>query len=146
MIDIKKLREEFDATAAALARRGVEKAVLEKARDLDAKRRELIAETETLKAKRNAASKDIGRIAKEGGDIAAAKEEMRKVGDRIAEIDRELSAVESGLKETLLMVPNIPAPRLPCQYQSVKPEREKASSSSCSSAVVGVRFSSSRVE
>ena len=29
MIDIKKLREEFDATAAALARRGVEKAVLE---------------------------------------------------------------------------------------------------------------------
>ena len=118
MIDIKKLREEFDATAAALARRGVEKAVLEKARDLDAKRRELISETETLKAKRNAASKDIGRIAKEGGDIAAAKEEMRKVGDRIAEIDRELSTVESELKETLLMVPNIPAAEIPTGMDS----------------------------
>ena len=113
MIDIKKLREEFDDVAAALARRGVEKKVLEKARDLDANRRELIAETETLKAKRNAASKDIGRIAKEGGDIAAAKEEMRKVGDRIAEIDRELSAVEKDLRETLLMVPNIPAAEIP---------------------------------
>ena len=118
MIDIKKLREEFDATAAALARRGVEKAVLEKARDLDAKRRELISETETLKAKRNAASKDIGRIAKEGGDIAAAKEEMRKVGDRIAEIDRELSVVEKDLRETLLMVPNIPAAEIPTGMDS----------------------------
>ena len=118
MIDIKKLRDEFDATAAALARRGVEKERLEKARGLDAKRRELVAETETLKAKRNAASKDIGRIAKEGGDIAAAKEEMRKVGDRIAEIDKELASVETELRDTLLMIPNIPAPEIPTGMDS----------------------------
>jgi len=118
MIDIKKLRDEFDATAAALARRGVEVATLEKARDLDAKRRALVGETETLKAKRNAASKEIGKIAKEGGDIAAAKEEMRKVGDRIAEIDRELATVEHDLRETLLMIPNIPAPEIPTGMDS----------------------------
>ena len=118
MIDIKKLREEFDATAAALARRGVEKERLEKARDLDAKRRALVGETETLKAKRNAASKEIGKIAKEGGDIAAAKEEMRKVGDRIAEIDRELATVETDLRETLLMIPNVPAPEIPTGMDS----------------------------
>ncbi len=118
MIDIKKLRDEFDATAAALARRGVEKSVLEKARDLDAKRRALVGETETLKARRNAASKEIGKIAKEGGDIAAAKEEMRKVGDRIAEIDRELATVEHDLRETLLMIPNIPAPEIPTGMDS----------------------------
>lgn len=118
MIDIKKLREDFDATAAALARRGVEKEVLEKARDLDAKRRALVGETETLKAKRNAASKEIGKIAKEGGDIAAAKEEMRKVGDRISEIDRELADVERDLRETLLMIPNIPAPEIPTGMDS----------------------------
>ena len=118
MIDIKKLRDEFDETAAALARRGVEKATLEKARDLDAKRRALVGETETLKAKRNAASKEIGKIAKEGGDIAAAKEEMRKVGDRIAEIDRELATVEHDLRETLLMIPNIPAPEIPTGMDS----------------------------
>ena len=88
MIDIKKLRDEFDKTAAELARRGVEKETLAKARDLDAKRRALVGETETLKAKRNAASKEIGILAKNGGDIAAAKDEMRKVGDRIAMIDK----------------------------------------------------------
>jgi len=118
MIDVRKLKDEFEETAAALARRGVERATLEKARDLDAKRRALLAETETLKAKRNAASKDIGRIAKEGGDIAAAKEEMRKVGDRIAEIDRELAVVGTDLRETLLMIPNIPAPEIPTGMDS----------------------------
>ena len=118
MIAIKKLREDFDKTAAELARRGVEKERLEKARDLDAKRRALLGETETLKAKRNAASKEIGKIAKEGGDIAAAKEEMRKVGDRIAEIDKDLAQVEVDLRETLLMIPNIPAPEIPTGMDS----------------------------
>lgn len=118
MIDIKKLRDDFDKTAAELARRGVEKERLEKARDLDSKRRALVGETETLKAKRNAASKEIGAIAKQGGDIAAAKEEMRKVGDRIAEIDKELAQVEVDLRETLLMIPNIPAPEIPTGMDS----------------------------
>ena len=118
MIDIKKLRDDFDKTAAELARRGVEKERLEKARDLDSKRRALVGETETLKAKRNAASKEIGAIAKAGGDIAAAKEEMRKVGDRIAEIDKELAQVEIDLRETLLMIPNIPAPEIPTGMDS----------------------------
>ena len=118
MIDIKKIRDDFEATAAALARRGVEKERVEKARTLDEKRRALVGETETLKAKRNAASKEIGRIAKEGGDIAAAKEEMRKVGDRIAEIDAELAVVERDLRETLLMIPNLPAPEIPTGMDS----------------------------
>ncbi len=118
MIDIKKLRDDFDKTAQELARRGVEKERLEKARDLDSKRRQLVGETETLKAKRNSASKEIGKIAKEGGDIAAAKEEMRKVGDRIAEIDKELAEVDKSLRETLLMIPNIPAPEIPTGMDS----------------------------
>ncbi len=118
MIDIKKLREDFDATAAALARRGVEVEKLTNAKTLDEQRRALVAETESLKAKRNAASKEIGKIAKEGGDIAAAKEEMRKVGDRIAEIDRELAQVEKDLREALLMIPNIPAAEIPTGMDS----------------------------
>ena len=118
MIDIKKIREEFDATVEQLARRGVEKANVQKAKDLDEKRRSLISETETLKAKRNSASKEIGMIAKQGGDIAAAKEEMRKIGDRIAEIDRELAVVETDLRDTLLSIPNLPAPEIPTGMDS----------------------------
>lgn len=113
MIDIKKVREDFEATAAQLARRGVEREKVEKARGLDAKRRALIAETESLKAERNATSKKIGEIAKNGGDIAAAKDATRKIGDRITEIDRELSAVEKELRDTLLSIPNLPAPEIP---------------------------------
>ena len=84
MIDIKKIRDEFDATAEQLARRGVGKETVQKAKDLDAKRRALIAETETLKSKRNAASKEIGAKAKAGEDVTAAKAEVRAIGDRIA--------------------------------------------------------------
>ena len=113
MIDIKKIREEFDAVVAAEARRGVDRAKIENARDLDTKRRALVGETESLKAKRNAASKEIGKIAASGGDIAAAKDEMRKVGDRIAEIDRELAQVDRDLREALLMIPNLPAEEIP---------------------------------
>ena len=118
MIDIKKLRDDFESTAAQLARRGVEAEKLLNAKRLDEKRRALVGETEALKAKRNAASKEIGKIAKEGGDIAAAKEEMRKVGDRIAEIDRELAEVDKSLREALLMIPNIPAPEIPTGMDS----------------------------
>ena len=113
MIDIKKIRDEFDATAEQLARRGVEKGTVQKAKDLDAKRRALIAETETLKSKRNTASKEIGAKAKAGEDVTAAKAEVRAIGDRIAAIDGELAQIEKDLRETMLMIPNLPAPEIP---------------------------------
>jgi seryl-tRNA synthetase len=113
MIDIKNVRDDFEATVAALSRRGVPRDRVEKARDLDTRRRALLAETETLKARRNAVSKDIGKVAREGGDITAVREEMRRVGDRIAEIDKELAQVASDLRETLLMIPNLPAGDIP---------------------------------
>ena len=64
MIDIKKIRDDFEGTAAQLARRGVEKENVKKAFDLDIRRRSLISRTEELKAKRNAASKEIGAKAR----------------------------------------------------------------------------------
>ena len=113
MIDIKKVREDFDAVVAAEARRGIDSATIAAVRDLDERRRALVGETEALKARRNAASKEIGKLAREGGDVAAAKEEMRRVGDRISEIDRELSAVEGDLRSALLAIPNLPASDIP---------------------------------
>ena len=113
MIDIKKVREDFDAVVAAEARRGIDSAAIAAVRDLDERRRALVGETEALKARRNAASKEIGKLAREGGDVAAAKEEMRRVGDRISEIDRELSAVEGDLRSALLAIPNLPASDIP---------------------------------
>lgn len=122
MIDIKKIREDFEGTAAQLARRGVEKETVAKALDLDARRRALLAETETLKARRNAASKEIGVKAKAGEDMTALKAEMRSVGDRIAAIDGELSQIETDLRETMLMIPNVPAPEIPTGADSASNE------------------------
>ena len=118
MIDVRKVRAEFDDTAAALARRGVEKERLEAVRGLDERRRALVAETEALKAKRNAASKAIGAAAKGGGDVEAAKAEMRAVGDRIAAIDGELAKVDADLRQALLSIPNIPASEIPTGMDS----------------------------
>ncbi len=113
MIDIKKIRDDFEETAAQLARRGVEKETVKKAFDLDIRRRSLISRTEELKAKRNAASKEIGAKAKAGEDVAAAKAEVRSIGDEIAACDKELAEVETSLRDTMLMIPNLPAPEIP---------------------------------
>ena len=113
MIDIKRIRENFDATAAALARRGVPKEKVEKARDLDAKRRDLIQKTEDLKKARNASSKEIGALKKAGKDTAAAQAKVREIGDQIAAADKEVVTVEAELRETMLMIPNIPAADIP---------------------------------
>jgi seryl-tRNA synthetase len=113
MIDIKKIREDFEATVESLARRGVAAETVAKARDLDAKRRELITETETLKQQRNSASKEIGAAAKAGQDVTEAKAKVRAIGDRIAEIDKELADIETEFKDAMLMIPNLPAPEIP---------------------------------
>ena len=113
MIDIKKIREDFEATVESLARRGVARETVAAALELDAKRRELITETETLKQQRNSASKEIGAAAKAGQDVTEAKAKVRAIGDRIAEIDRELAEVEAQFKDAMLMIPNIPAPEIP---------------------------------
>ena len=62
MLDIKKIRADFDGVAAKLATRGVEKEKLEKLHDLDIKRRELIVKSEALKAERNSVSDEISQV------------------------------------------------------------------------------------
>src|SRR5699024_11822573 len=76
--------------------------------ELDEKRRKLIAESESLKAKRNDVSKQIPKLKKEGKDADAVIQEMREVGDKIASLDDELKAIESQLEQLMLSIPNIP--------------------------------------
>ena len=60
MLDIKQIRNHFDTIEAKLKTRGVAPEKLYELRDFDAKRRELIIETEALKKERNEASEAIG--------------------------------------------------------------------------------------
>jgi seryl-tRNA synthetase len=112
MLDIKLIREQPDLVKAGIQRRGDDPAIVDQILSLDAQRRELLTQVENLKATRNAVSKEIGKM-----QDATAREakiaEMRAVGDRIAELDREVAAVEAEFDHAMLMAPNLPHPDAP---------------------------------
>ena len=113
MLDIKFVRANFEEVKTKLGKRGEDISVLADFEELDAKRRELIAQTETLKAERNEASQNIALMKrnKENADEAIAK--MREVGDQIKVIDDELREVEQRLDYIMMRVPNIPHDSVP---------------------------------
>ncbi|MGP4038959.1 serine--tRNA ligase [Gracilibacillus sp. D59] len=108
MLDMKMLRKNFAEVKEKLSHRGEDLSDLDRFGDLDEKRRELIAETEQLKAKRNDVSKQISILKKEKKNADDMITEMREVGDRIKTIDQELRQVEEELEVLMLSIPNIP--------------------------------------
>ncbi|MDN7247601.1 serine--tRNA ligase [Planococcus shenhongbingii] len=113
MLDIKYVRANFEEVKTKLAKRGEDISVLNDFEEMDAKRRELIAQTEKLKAERNEASQNIATMKrnKENADEAIAK--MRAVGDEIKVIDDQLREVEERLNYIMMRVPNIPHDSVP---------------------------------
>lgn len=107
MIDINLIREEPDSVREALKKRQMDAAPVDEALRLDERRRELIQETETLKAERNTVSKEIGRM-KDPQERQAKIEAMRAVGERISNLDNDLRAVEEELDGVMSLIPNIP--------------------------------------
>jgi seryl-tRNA synthetase len=110
MLDLRLIREDPDAVAAALARRGGEAAqALGRVLELDARRRALLPELEGLRAEQNEANKRIRSAADEderAREIAA----MREVAARAKELEAELASVEEELQEALAPLPNLPDP------------------------------------
>ncbi|MBI2618554.1 MAG: serine--tRNA ligase [Ignavibacteriales bacterium] len=80
---------------------------------LDERRRGLIQEGESLKARRNKVSGEIGKLKKEGKNADAVIAEMEGVKARIQAIDADLREIEEKLDGLLLTVPNIPHPSVP---------------------------------
>ena len=75
------------------------------------RRRGLIQEVESLRAKRAEVSRTIGKQ-----DPAAREQlvaDMRAVGDRIASLEQELAAAEADFERQMLEVPNLPDPTCP---------------------------------
>jgi seryl-tRNA synthetase len=112
MLDIKLIREQPDLVREGIRRRGDDTAIVDQILELDARRRELLTQVENLKATRNAVSKEIGKM-QEAAARDAKIAEMRAVGDRIAELDREVAAVEAEFNYAMLLAPNLPHPDAP---------------------------------
>ena len=107
MLDIRLIREQPDFVKEQLGRAGVEPAQIDSVLQFDEQRRMLLHEVEALKATRNAVSKEIGKM-KDAAERNARIAEMRGVGDRIAELDREVAAVEEQQRMALLELRNLP--------------------------------------
>ncbi|MCQ3938069.1 MAG: serine--tRNA ligase [Chloroflexi bacterium] len=112
MLDINLLREKPDLVRKALKDRQDDPAPVNSILQLDEKRRSLLSQVEQLKAERNAASKEIGKM-KDAAERQSRIEAMRVVGDKIAELDRQVTEVESELNYLMSTLPNIPDPRTP---------------------------------
>lgn len=112
MLDINLIRNDPDMVRQAILNRGDKTENLDRVLASDARRREILKESESLRATRNTVSKEIGR-SKDEAEREAKKAEMRQVGDRIAELETDLRLVDADLEAAASAIPNIPDPRTP---------------------------------
>ncbi|MBI5342353.1 MAG: serine--tRNA ligase [Deltaproteobacteria bacterium] len=112
MLDLKFVRENLPAVEEALRRRRAP-ASLGGFADLDRKRRDLLVKVEALRAERNAASEEIGRLRREKKDASGLMQQMKEVAARIKEMEAGLPEAERQMEEALLNIPNIPDPSVP---------------------------------
>jgi seryl-tRNA synthetase len=110
MLDLRQIREDPQPARDALARRGVDPAILDEALELDERRRALLPELEDLRARKNQASKRIGELQRNGEDASEAIAEVKGVSAREKELEDELRSVEQSRGELLYSLPNLPDP------------------------------------
>lgn len=112
MLDIKRIREDYEGVKAAVERRCKGDFGIENVVKFDERRREILSEVEQMKNKQNTVSKEIPKLKKAGEDTTAIMAEMKELSQKIKEMDAELSQVEKDLKDALLGVPNTPNPEV----------------------------------
>ena len=114
MLDIRLIRENPDMVKAAMKTRNKDMdALVDEVLAIDAERRELTAKADALKAEQNAASKEIPRIKKEGGDISEIMSKMNAIKESVKELGGKLSDLEAKQKKIMYEFPNIPNATVP---------------------------------
>ena len=112
MHDLSQFRVNLDSFAERLRTRGFN-LDLEAFRELDARRRAAVTESEQLKARRNAESNEINKLRKQGVDTSAEQIKMREIGDRIAALDGQVKALDEQFRLELAGIPNVPQESVP---------------------------------
>lgn len=112
MLDIKTIRENPDRIKKACADKN-DKADIDQIIALNNTWRKLTTETESLRARQNQASQEVGKIKKSGGDASAMLAEMKAVSQKVGELGGQLRELEEQLHQALLRVPNIPHATVP---------------------------------
>ena len=115
MLDLNYVRANLERVRAALEARGFPVAALEDFAALDAERRRVIAESDALNARRNASSREIGALMKEGKkeEAEARRKEVGELKERMAALDSARDDAERRMQELLATVPNVPHESVP---------------------------------
>ena len=117
-VGLQRLRDEPELLRQGAMDKGEDPAVVDRAIELDERRRTLLAEGDALKAERNAGSRRIGEAIRGGADpngpdVAELKAASTRAGERIDAIDAELATVEAELEDAMLRIPNPADPDVP---------------------------------
>lgn len=114
MLDIRVIRENPEKVKAAMKSRNKDMdAQVDRVLEIDAARRELMGKADALKAEQNAASKEIPRIKKEGGDISEIMSRMNEIKESVKKLDAELAELDAAQKSLMYEFPNIPNESVP---------------------------------
>ncbi|HIW71530.1 MAG TPA: serine--tRNA ligase [Candidatus Levilactobacillus faecigallinarum] len=113
MLDLKLIRQEPDFIKEKLATRGVDPADIDDLLAMDAKRRDLIVKSETMKAQRNTVSDEISQLKRNKQDADDKITEMRQVSADIKKIDAELDTLKEQVHDAAAHLPNIPNDNVP---------------------------------
>jgi seryl-tRNA synthetase len=112
MYDLAWFRANFDRIAERLQTRS-NPPNLDGYRELDQRRRAAIAESEQLKARRNAETVEIGKLRREGADTTERQQHVRAIGERIAVLEAEQKAAEESFRTMVEAIPNLPHESVP---------------------------------
>jgi seryl-tRNA synthetase len=80
---------------------------------MDQRRRQLVTESERLKAERNQATAEIAQLRKSGTDTTDRQQHVRSIGERVAEMDAQVLQVDTEFKDFLARIPNLPYAEVP---------------------------------
>ena len=111
MLDIKLIRENPELVKENIRKKFQDGKLelVDKVLELDQRNRAIKTEVEQLRAKRNAASKQIGALMGQGkrDEAEAVKKEVAQDGDRITELTAEQAKVDEEILKAMMVIPNI---------------------------------------
>ncbi|MBC2724025.1 serine--tRNA ligase [Desulfosporosinus sp.] len=112
MLDLKFVRTNPEVVKEALEKRHVSIS-LDHFLKQEEERRKLLFEIETLKARRNLVSEEVGRLKKSGKDAESLVLEMREVGQNIKDLEDTSANIVQEMEKVLYEIPNIPHTSVP---------------------------------
>src|ERR1700756_1014793 len=114
MLDLGFVRANLALVEEKLRARGADPAaLLGNFHEFDRKRREAITRAESLKARRNDLSQQVGALKRAGQDATALMEETRVLKDQLEDLDGTAAALDDQMRQSLASIPNLTRDEVP---------------------------------